>query len=262
MAVPTLDAEQYQYEDDGVLLNSDAVLPFFDVSEVLGLDNAPVQVQTVDRQDFDGGYGSAEFEGLRTVTIEGTIYASPTNTETYLDTLKANFAPSRDARPLYLGTDAGTRVLGAKSTGLRYNKNELRRIGSASAQVQFLCEDPRIYTPEEITETADLSEGVIGITIGGNRNTPAVITIAGPATNPAVTYNGTKFAFALTLTAGQSIAIDLLKRTAIQDNGTNRRTDMTITGGLWYFLQPGVNEFVLEGTGSGNVTVTARSAWR
>src|SRR5688572_6728883 len=131
MAIPTLEVEQYQYKDTGVLLNGDPPGSFFDVLKVSGLDSAPTRTQTADREGVDGGYVDSEFETIRTVVLEGNIYADPFNMETYLDALKENFAVTNVNQPLYFQTDAGIRMINGKAQGIRYDKDQLRRLGSA-----------------------------------------------------------------------------------------------------------------------------------
>lgn len=264
MPSPTLTLEQFQFEETGVLLNGDSTLPFVDIESIEGLDNAPYRVQTHDMEGQDGGYVDSEFESMRTVGLEGTIYASPTALETYLDSLKANFAPHTTAKPLFFMTDAGQRVVFGKSQGLRYRKDSDRRLGKASFQVQIMCEDPRIYTDTLISQTATRATGSVVVSPGGNRTTPATITLTGSITGPTVTHveSGNVFAFTgYVLGAGQSIVIDLNNRTVVQA-GASKRNLMTITG-TWYKLSPGTNTFNFGGTGSSaTIKVETRSAWR
>jgi phage-related protein len=266
MASPTLILEEYQFEDAGigVLLNGSTSLPFCDISSVQGLDNAPFRVQQHDMEGQDGGYVDSEFETVRTVTIEGTAYANPTSMETYLDSLKANYAPHKLPKPFYFMTDAGQRVVFGKSQGFRYSKDEMRRRGTANFQIQIICEDPRIYTDTLITNSATRATGSVSVTVGGNRPTPAKITLTGSITSPTVTYTRTGAVMAFTgytLGAGQQIVIDLINRTVVQA-GVSKRNAMTLTG-TWFMLEPGVNTFNYGGTGStATIAVETRSAWR
>jgi hypothetical protein len=257
MAVPTLLAEEYQFvEDTGIKLNGASALPFVDILSIDGLDAAQVRTLATPREGMHGGYVDAEFEDIRTITIEGEIYASPTALETYLDSLKANFAPSKVVQPFYFGTDAGTRCIFAKSTGLRYAKDQLRRLGKVAFQVQLIAEDPRIYA------TTVTSQGLPGtLVLVGNRDTTGTITIAGSRTNPVITMGTSVLTFNYTLAGGNTIVIDLAKRTVILNGTTNLRSALTISGG-WPVLKNGNNVFTIGGTGAGAITAAARSAWR
>lgn len=252
MPTPTLAAEEYQFEDTGIKLNGGSTLPFVDVTSIDGLDNAPVRFSTNAREGMDGAWADAEFEDVRTVTIEASIYAPVTALETYLDALKANFAPSAIAKPFYFGTDAGTRVVFGKSTGLRYPKQTSRRLGIVDIQVQILCEDPRIYSPDIITRVLPGT-----LTLGGNRDSTGTITLTA-GTNPVVTLSGSSFTFALTISA--PTIIDLRNRTILRNDKTNVRKFVTIVGG-WPKFVAGNNVIGLTGTGAAG-SAAARSAWR
>lgn len=253
MVAPTLAPEQWQYTDTGILLNSSPALPFVDIINVDGVDSASVRTSTAIREGTHGGWVDAQFEDVRTVTLDGVAYANPSAMEAYLDQLKANMAPTAAAQPLYFGVDAAdvTRMFLAKSLGLRYQKTTDRGLGRVELQVQFLCEDPRIYAPALTTQAIPGT-----LMLAGNRGTTGTITITGPSTNPSITIGGKTLAFNYTLASGHSIVIDLDARTVILDGTTNLRGSMTVTGG-WPKLQAGANVF----TGSA-ASVSARAAWR
>lgn len=264
--MPTLAAEEYMFTSSGLLLNGSAnAVPFVDITSIEGLDNAPLRQQTHDMEGQDGGYVDSEFETIRTVTLEGTIYADARNMEQYLDQLKANFAPTTTVQPLYIGTDREQRVVFGKSQGLRYTKDSKRRLGLCDFQVQIICEDPRIYTDSLISQQVTRSTGTLNITLDGNRPSPAIITLTGTISSPTVTYTRTSTTFSFTgytLNSGQQLVIDLNNRTVIQA-GVSKRSAMTITAGKWFLLQPGVNTFTYGGTGgTSTIKVEARSAWR
>jgi hypothetical protein len=289
--VPTLNVEEYQFSDTGVVLNGDSnSLPFTDVTSVEGLDMAPFRTQQHDREGVDGGYVDAEFETIRTITIEGQVYAAVSSTEDYLDRLKANFAPTRTPQPFYFQTDKGQRVVYGKSAGFSYPKDQNRRLGIFNFQVQILCEDPRIYDPNPITTTTQLQAtptvgrsfsksypfaygAAVGnsssqIVMGGNRPTPALLQINGPVVNPTIVNNdtGTTMKFNISLANGEYLLINLGNRSVLKNGTTPARSTMTLIG-TWYMLQPGPNNFTFGGTQSpptpvATLTITAYSAWR
>lgn len=290
MAAPTLNLEEYQFGDAGVLLNGTTDLPFFDVTSVQGLDSAPIRTLTVDHEGIDGGYVDSEFESIRTVVLEGTLYASPTNMETYLDSLKANFAPDNVNKPLYFQTDAGQRMVLGKGQGLRYNKDQLRRLGRASAQVQVMCEDPRIYSPSPVSGSVSLvpgttfgrsypksfpfsygatvTQGSLVLNLSGNRPSPGVLRIDGAIVNPSIINDttGSVMSFNLTVDPGSWITIDLSNRSVTLNDSQSIRSFMLLTG-RWFMMTPGANSFRLQGeqtpsTPVAILTATAYSAWR
>lgn len=288
--MPSLEVEQFQYKDDGLVLNGDPPVPFFDIMSVQGIDSAPVRLQTTEREGIDGGYVDSEFETIRTVVIEGNIYADVFAMETYLDSLKANFAVTNTNYPLYFQTDAGQRMILAKAQGIRYNKDQLRRIGSANAQIQFIAEDPRIYSPTPLSGSVQLAAEVttgrgydkeyefgyggiasvstVWLTMDGNRPTPAVVRIDGPVQNPSVIFDNTGAIITVqtTLNEGDYIEIDLGNKSVLRNGQASLRSVTTITGG-WPMLVPGLNTFRFSGiqtppTPVAELTVTAYSAWR
>lgn len=290
MAIPTLGVEEFQYEDNGILINGDSAVPFLDLSKIDGLDSADVRQTTHEREGTDGVYIQAQFENARTVTLEGTLYADTNAFETVVDDLKANFAPAALARPLYYGTDAGLRAVFGKSLGFKYDKEEMRRRGAASFQVQVVCEDPRIYTPNPISAEVTLGTTVVTgraynksynygygppstiekafLVLGGNRLQPGVIRIYGPINNAVILHEE----YAATMTLAHNIAngdyvdIDLNNRTVKSSGGSNIRGKLSLSGN-WYLLQPGNNTFSFSGSstlaGTTKLVVSAlAAAWR
>lgn len=258
MAAPTLKVEEYQYTDGGVLLNGTSALPFVDVTSVEGLDSAPARTQTHDREGTDGGFVDSEFETIRTVSLEGYVYTNPSSMETYLDSLKANYAPSKNDQPFYFRTDAGLRLVFGKAQGFKYTKDPERGSGKVAFQIQIICGDSRIYSDPAVTASVSGS-GSTTLTLGGNRPSLGKLTISGASTNPSISCNGSTFSFSLSTGAGDSLVIDLDTRTVILNGGTSKRGSMSITGG-WFSFVPGNNPITYSG--GGTLTVNARSAWR
>lgn len=263
MAVPTLALEEYQFEDTGIKLNSSPSIPFCDITSIDGLDNVPYNSAISNQDGRDGGYVDALYEGVRTVTLEGTIYASSSNVDTYLDSLKYNFRPQLTNSPLYFNLGTGqTRLVYGKSLGIRYKKEAQRRLGKIPFQVQIACEDPRIYDSTVTTATIAVA-GNGNVVLIGNRPAPADLRLNGPLTNPIITFGSNVITFTLTLTPGQYVDIDLAMRSCIKSDGTSVRHLMTFTSGNWYFLGNTTNTFSLAASaGTGNLVVTAQSCWR
>lgn len=288
MAIPTLLPEQFQYTETGVLLNADVAVPFADITKISGLDSADIRQSVHDREGMDGGYVDALYEQQRTVIIEGTLYTDNRSMETFLDQLKANFAPSALPQPLFIGTDAQLRVVYGKSLGIKYDKESLRRIGSCDYQIQIVCEDPRIYSPNIVSTQIVLGSTVISgrgynksfnygygtpstgnqatLILSGNRSQPGIIRIYGPITNPSIICGNTTMTFNLTIDNGDYIEINLNNRTVKLNGTAGRRNKMTLSGN-WFLLQPGPNTIALSGastlSGTTKLTVSANeAAWR
>jgi hypothetical protein len=98
----------------------------------------------------------------------------------------------------------------------------------------------------------------------GNHDAPPVITITGPTEDPRIT-NVTTDKFieltGLTLTAGQSVVIDVGNRTIERNDGTDL-SGYWGSGSSWWVLVPGENEItLLDGTPS-EIEATATVQWR
>lgn len=286
--MPLVDEMSYMLGDDGVILNPDSLVPpFVDIENVQGLDSAPVRLTEGELEGQDGGFVDAEFESRRSVILEGMVYSGSGDTlEPFLDRLKENWAPRALPIPLYFKMPGvSERILFVKPQGCRYDVNSLRRVGSA--QIQFICtaEDPRIYSstlqsfgiPQgDVIVTgrgyprgypygygAPVSPNGSSIFVEGNRDTPAVFTIPGPAKNFQIIHDtlGKSLILDAILLTGETMTIDTRTRT-ITVNGQNRRS--TLRAPTWFFLSKGNNflRFRAESNNSTVMTVQFRHAWR
>lgn len=278
----------FQLTNTGVALNTDASTPFVDITKVSGLDNAPYRETLRDHEGTDGGFIDAEFEKGRDIILEGVIYANIGTVETYLDLLKANFAPVTAPVPFYLKAPGVVeRVVFVKPRGVRYDWDTARRLGMTQAQFLMYAEDPRIYesTLNNLVLAYGGSAGLglafnVGfnvnfgggatpsggtVTNSGNRPTPAVFTITGPIDNPVITNStvGKSLGFTISLAVGETLTVDTVNRTVYLNGNLNRRN--TLTSPNWFFLEVGSNIIVFggaSGTGATTLSVAYRSAWR
>lgn len=143
----TLNDYEFQLDTAGVVLNQDTpVKPFVDIDRVSGLDSAPYRETNRDHEGADGGFFDAEFEKGRDLILEGTAYCETGNIETFLDEMKANFAPVRSPIPfVYKAPGVDERVLFVKPRGVRFDWETARRIGVTNVQFLMHAEDPRLY---------------------------------------------------------------------------------------------------------------------
>lgn len=285
----------FQLTDTGVVINDDTVLnvPFIDVEVVTGLDNAPYRQTKRDHEGVDGGFMDAEFEQGRDISIQGILYANNNPIETFLDRLKANWAPSQVLLPLYIYTiETGLRVVYVKPLGCQYDWDALRRLGMAAITFTCYAEDPRIYSGTLQTTIIPMGATVfsgfsfnLGFNFGfggvstttdgqfvynvGNRPAPVVMTIAGPMVNPIIMNDTTSsvMQFNITLSSLDTLTIDTQYHT-VRLNGTANRRSTLLTPG-WFMLQPdpiagaGANFIRFRGaSGTGTLTVAYRASWR
>lgn len=278
----------FKLMDSGVILNTTASQPFVDITKVTGLDSAPFRTTERDWEGNDGGFMDAEFEKGRSVVLDGTVFCDTGSIEDYLDSLKANFAPTATLQNFYFkvpGKDE--RVLFVKPLGCRYDWDELRRVGQASIQFSMFAEDPRIY--DSVLSSASVPLGAqvftgfgfnlgfsfgfggtstttdqVTIIIGGNRPTPPIFSIAGPVTNPRILNDvtGDELRFAIDLGVADVLTIDTKYKT-VRLNGTSNRRDSLIAPD-WYFLEPGSNtlRYRAESVAASTLTIYYRNAWR
>lgn len=281
----------FQLGDNGVILNDDSVpnVPFVDITKVSGLDSAPFRQTKRDHEGLDGGFMDAEFETGRDIVLDGIVYVPLGQPlEPFLDQLKANYAPSTTLQPFYLLTNNSIRVLFVKPLGVHYAWDETRRTNCATVQFYLYAEKPMIFDSTVINSTITVGATIFtgfgfplgfnfgfgGVSTtsdgqffnnGGNRATPAVLTINGPVTNPVI-YNdttGQNLNFTTTLASGQTLVIDTYYRTVYLNGISNRRSWLTNAG--WFYLQPGQNFIRFRSTNAadtGTLSVSFRPAWR
>lgn len=279
----------FKLSDTGIVLNTDSIgLPFVDIEKVHGLDNAPYRETERDHEGTDGGFLDAEFEKGRPLILEGTIYSDTSTMEEYLDTLKANYAPSSVLVPFYYkAPSVDERVLFVKPQGCKYSWEQLRRTGQSPVQFKMYAEDSRIYTADESFTNIPFAAGATNgfsfnlsfsfgfgasggtdgafVTNEGNRPTPVEFTIYGPCTTPAIldeTY-GHNLTFDIILSASESLVVNTQHRTVKLDGVLTRRN--TLVAPDWFFLQPGatfIRYRAIAGSAPSSMDIRFRSAWR
>lgn len=282
------DDFSYKLGESGVVLNPDSLTPpFVDITKVQGLDSTEYRTTERDHEGTDGGFIDAVYAKGRTIVLEGMAYAAGEEVESFLDSLKANFAPSRTLVPFYFKHPGVTeRFLRVKPLPVRYDVDTLRRVGCTDIQFQMFAEDPRIYSAElrseSIPETPITLPGrdynrsynygyggspvtpyTVNLPNNGNWATPVIFTIAGPATNPRIINDtlGITLTFMLEVPSGSVLEIDTYYHTVRLD-GANRRGSLVVPN--WFNLQPGDNIIRYSSNFASGSVLTARyyDAWR
>lgn len=102
------------------------------------------------------------------------------------------------------------------------------------------------------------------VTTGGNRPTPATLTITGPVVNPRIinSTDSKTLDFEIELVADDTLVIDLRTRRVTLNDTQNRRNALVTPE--WFMFNPGVDTFIVFGGGSGTGTllIEYRNAWR
>lgn len=279
----------FQLGSSGIVLNTDSTgLPFVDVLNVAGLDNAPYRETIRDHEGADGSFIDAEFEKGREIVVTGTLFSSTGTMESYLDSLKANYAPNNSLQQFFVrAPGVGNRFLYVKSLGFHYDWDLNRRHGELPVLFKLFAEDPRLY--DESLSTTNLpfvvgSSTGFGFNLGfsfgfggsgagsdgafvnnaGNRPTPVEFTINGPCNTPVIrdeTY-GHVLTFNIILATGETLVVNTQYKT-VRLNGTVNRRD-TLVNPDWFFLNPGqtfIRYTALTGATS-SLDIKFRSAWR
>ena len=278
----------YKLGDDGVILNPNSTMfPFVDINKITGLDNAPYRMTEREHEGNDGGFMDAEFEKGRSIILEGTVYGENDQVETYLDSLKYNYAPSRTLIPFFFKKPGvSERFLQVKPLGCKYDVEQVRRIGRTDIQITMFAEDPRIYSADirniaipqdaivitgrgynksyNYSYGAPIAPSQENLYVSGNRSTPVIFSITGHAEFPTIINEtiGTTMAFDLTIPLGSTLVIDTYYHTVRLDEA-NRRASMTTPS--WFFLQPGDNYIRYRSSTSGGTSVLTAlyyDAWR
>jgi len=287
----------FQLGSNGTIINPNAVTyPTVDVLEVEGLDSAPVRTTVKDREGADGAFVDAEFDQARTIMIKAVVYDDVNHTETFLDTLKGEWAPSKVPIALnYRNPGVGNRMVWVKPVGCNYSITQLRRLGIVEVTFTAIAADPRLYAGFETTKTMDVTNvvqtgfsfnlsfnfGFGGVTPNafainannaGNRPTPAKFRMYGPYINPHIKVSNSagdyEMAFDMIVdSSSYYLEVDTAAHTVRFHGlfGAQNRRD-TLRRPSWFDLQPGNNyvSFDIEGGGAfgTHMEVIYRSAWR
>lgn len=261
MATPTLQAYEYQYKDTGIKLNGSVAVPFVDITKVTGLDLATVSASTADVDGAHGGSVYAKFLSFRSIVLDGNIYTNAATTDVYCDSLTTNFMPDDINYPFYFrGAGIAQRYVMCKSTGIKFDIDNLRSYGKSPVQITLAASDPRKYVDNaDIIMTANTN---YNITNNGNMNTYPLFTITGAWSSITLTDVTQNKSVILTdsRVAGDITVVDFLKR-SVTVNGI-RKSSIVTTNNWWDF--PAVSndqiKFTVTGTPT-SVVVATKQAW-
>jgi phage-related protein len=265
MVAPTLNNYEYQYKDSGVLLNQANVsVPFWDVESIEGLVDFPEIAQDV--LDQDGRHGSfvnAKFFKHRVIAIKGTLYASVSDPETPIQTLRTSLLPDGTDYPFYWKHPNLTqRYQLGQTASFQCDVATARRIGEAPFELSFLCGDPRAFIDlSSVSWTNNVNTSAF--TNAGNTNGPLVVSVTATSTTTAslaiqsVTQTRT-VTLTFPVTSGQAVTVDT-DTWVVRVNGVVKPATQVITNDYPTF-QPGSNTWKVV-SNIGNGSIAAKSAW-
>jgi hypothetical protein len=281
-----LDNYAFCFGDSGTILNTDSMgLPFVDVQQVTGLDVAPLRATTREHTGHDGVYVDTHFASGRTIVVNANLYADPSDPDTLLDSLRADYA-SDVVRPFYFQLpNQALRFVNCQGGGLVYDLEGNRRTGMTPVQFTLLAADPYVYAyPPAVSAVSVPTLTTIGtgfniafnlafggtipffgatVTNGGTHTAYPLITITGPVTNPVLSdsYSGITMSFSITLAAGDVLVIDCRQKSVVLNGTVSRRT--TMAGLQWISIPAGVSDtiFFTADSGTGSCTVQLWSTY-
>lgn len=287
-----LDDYEFKFgqDDNAIVLNGGAAsievgTPLWDVQKVTGLDLPDVKTSDKEFDGIDGGVIEAANISMRTVRLEGILYAHQNDSlEGYLDSLKANFAPvprqsngmffDASQKPFFVkAPGVAERFLFAKSVGLKYDWDMARRFNSTPFQIILQAQIPTLFSPQLHVVTANLTANVeqrLQVYNAGNYHSYALIRLYQIGNTPGVSLDHIEQNVRLSLSLGipTSLAnrpaeINMRQRTvfAIDTPPENHRDDVSDEG--WWRLQPGMNTIAVTTTvsNSGYVELLWRDEW-
>jgi hypothetical protein len=290
---PPLNNYEYQFGDNGTLLNQNSAfttadLPFVDITKVSGLDSGEYRTATHDHEGVDGGYIDSEFQTMRTITLEGTIYADVADPDTICNALKYDFRPMRDEVPFYFKhPNQNVQMLMCKGQGAKYDVETLRRTGETAVQLQLIAPTPYIYDAEPIIGAGNLGAldpgsgfdmafdmgfgglsvpgNAVVLTNSGNHIAYPTVIIYGAINMPYLvdSATGRTLTFNINLSAIDSLTIDMFRHAVHLNDSINRRN---VVVGLpdWFTIDPGVTTSILlfgaSSSQGGSLTATSDSA--
>lgn len=263
MPVPVLGVYEYQFKDNGIKLNGAAAPPFVDVEKVTGLDMAEVDVSEHDVDGAHGGTVYGTFFKVRTVVIEGTIYAASNSIDSYIDALISNYLPAATPSPFYFrGEGVGTRFLYCYSVGIRFDVDRLRSTGSCKVQIQLKAADPIKYAEHVASPNNNTYTTVNNI---GNMVTYPIFKLQG-GTYTDITLRNNTTAKELSITRNFTLS-DILEinfNTKMVYLNGNRHSSILGAGAVnWWGIIPGNNQIRFSATGTTPPTgeIIWRSGW-
>ena len=280
MSPPSMTNYTYCFGDDGFVLNTDFTntLPFFDVTDITGLDSAPQRTNTDEHEGTDGTYVDSQYMSSRTIVITGDMYTALTDPETVLMQLKKQYSGSQGVKPFYFSIPGQVlKYINCLGGGVKYDQDTNRSIGkTAGVQITLFASDPYIYDYPASTAGITLpilsSNGTgfnmsfnvgFGGQIPGNQATLTnygthtaypIITLAGPLVNPVLvdSISGNSMAFSISLAGSDLLVVNCKNRSVVLNSSVSRRN--TLAGINWFSVPAGATESISfyadSGTGS------------
>lgn len=257
------------------------------LEEVTGFDSPDVRQNVSELPEQDFAIAGSFFYGSRPVTLSGKI----TNQASAAVRNVLVASMQQASRGLRADTTIASAPQGLPAMQATARIQNLRITGGyvKDFQISLICADGRIYSQALHSASASGSVatsgaafplvfpvnfgGGTGVTVtvtatnAGNFNSPPVLRVTGPITNPQLRNSTTDedlYVDNLTLAAGEYIDIDMLNRTVEKNDGSNLYSRVRFPASSWWLVAPGANTIELRaGTTTGSATLTSshRDVW-
>lgn len=258
----------------------------FYVDDVTGFDSPNVRQNLEDLPEQDGAAAGSFYYGARPVTLSGTAYFSGGVAARNQAIVQLQAA----LRGLRGDITVKSQAQGLPAMQAYARLDNLRVTKGSGVQKQFIvsliCPDPLIYSQATNSQTGtglvalsgaafplvfpiDFGGGsgatvTFTITNAGNFDTPPVIRITGPISDPRIT-NATRgesfYIDNVALVTGEYVDVDMRNRTVMKSDGANLYSRVRFPSSTWWKLSAGANSIELRSS-SVTSTATLLVAWR
>lgn len=263
----TIDSFSAQNETPGLGMNI--------LQSMLGLESPTRRVPTFNLPHNDGIFISNSLYGERVITLK--IQLKGSSQADYLNKRRQmfgafDFQTRTDKTMNIIDIENNNYYIDGRCISINEDNDDGKRTFN-SFTIQFLCDDPAIYSSSYITTSiylAAITGGLsiptsIPLTIGtptglgyavinntGNYKSYPILRLYGPLTNPRITNNTTGKAIQVntTLTGSDEVIINTKDKTIVDQAGNNLIGDLDGTYNDFFALAPGNNQIQLTHTGS------------
>lgn len=276
----------YQATFNGLTLGVGGDASFLDLEGLRGLP--AIRSGDIAKSRQDGDFAGLNFLDERIFTIDLLAFNPAVGFETVLAEVAAAFQNISDpAQQLpfefLMPGWANSRFVTCRPTkgGVPIDLNY--QYFDSTIPIELTAADPLVYSTVLKTSSGGLPSptagltfnatpnfvfgastgGSLSVTNSGNYITAPIITIAGPVTNPTVTFTATGAFIKLNITLGPTdvIVIDMGARTVVL-NGTAFRLNTIVTGSSWWGIPSGTWSIGLSSSDATAVTALFTVTWR
>lgn len=216
---------------------------------------APASGGPVAFEQADGGVRGDVYYSPRILTIEGSIRA-----KSHEDLVDMIAELSRLGRYETLTVDEAVHSGHVRQVDVaRMRPVQITQMSTTYAIWTMTLETVDWRRVEPDLQTAIVTAS--GTPVRNLGTAPAALTLhlAGPLTNPGISWSGGAWQYTGTIPSGTTISVDMERR-VVRDPATTAHS-RRLASGSWLSPQPGLTTVWRTGTGSGTITARWRSSW-